>query len=152
MTNVPSQFRQTTIAGEEVLICGAPDLVQLEKEIAGPGDLWHSGLLRGCHNLFPELVYAAQVYWFYLNDADGSVRSVSWRVDPTAFAVRLSAWKALGGFDPAYSSDAARALDLGFRLIRLGGIPLHVPALFPSLTEKELAKSSLQTSLPPGDK
>ena len=148
MTNVPGQFTQTKIAGEEILIHGTPDLDLLKKEIAGPGDLWHSGLLRDCDNLFPELVYATQVYWFYLNDADNSVRSVSWRVDSTAFAVRLSAWEALGGFDAAYSSEVARAIDLGFRLLRLGGVPLHVPSLFPSLNEKRIGKASLQ----PGDK
>src|ERR1700730_9079423 len=144
MTNVPGQFTQTKIAGEEILIHGSPDLDLLKKEIAGPGDLWHSGLLRGCDNLFHELVYATQVYWFYLNDADSSVRSVSWRVDSTAFAFRLSAWQALGGFDAAYSSGVARAIDLGFRLVRLGGIPLHVPGLFPPLNGKVIDKASLQ--------
>src|SRR5207253_3201621 len=39
----------------------------------------------------------------------------------------------LDGFDRAYCSEAAKGLDFGFRLLQLGGVPLHVPGLFPAV-------------------
>lgn len=110
----------------------------------GAGDLWHSGLLRGTAGLLSELKYWSPVYWFFLNDADSTKRCVSWRVDACAFAIRLSVWQALGGFDSAYDSDEMRGLDLGYRLLSSGGIPLHVPELFPH-------RSSSMQSIPRED-
>ncbi|MBI5629274.1 MAG: glycosyltransferase [Elusimicrobia bacterium] len=118
------------VPGTELLAVGNPDAALLGGLSEGPGDLWHSGLQRGAGGLLGELRYWSPVYWFYLNDVDPVVRGVSWRLDPGGFVVRASAWRALGGADPGYASDAARALDLGFRLLRRGGVPLHVPGLF----------------------
>jgi GT2 family glycosyltransferase len=112
------------------------ELAAVERRLAdGPGDLWHSGLLRGTAGLLPELRYKDPVWWWYLNDGDGHERRVAWRVDAGAFAVRASVWERLGGLDPAYSSDTTRGLDLGLRLMEAGGVPLHVPGLFPSEPE-----------------
>ena len=124
------------ISGTECLIRGLPESSVLEASLAGPGDLWHSGLLRGCGGVLSEIVYYLQVYSYYLNDVDANLRSVSWRVDPSAFAIRSSVWEALDGFDVAYESEAARALDLGFRALQNGGIPLHVPGLFESKDQR----------------
>ncbi len=123
-------LQERIIGGEKVLICGTPDLQALEEMVAGSGDLWHSGLQRGCGGLLAELKYWSPVYWYYLNDINPHVRSVSWRVEHGAFAVRSRVWETIGGLDAGYISEQARALDLGFRLIQNGGIPLHVPGLF----------------------
>lgn len=123
-------LQERIIGGEKVLICGTPDLQVLEEMITGSGDLWHSGLQRGCAGLLAELKYWSPVYWYYLNDIDPRVSSVSWRVEHEAFAVRSRVWETIGGLDTGYISEPTRALDLGFRLIQNGGIPLHVPGLF----------------------
>lgn len=115
-----------------------------ERELAaGPGDLWHSGLSRGCAGALGELRYWSPVYWWFLNDIPAERRGVCWRVDASAFGVRASAWQALGGFDEGYRSDLARGLDLGFRLLQNGGVPLHVPDLF--------APRPARDALPPED-
>lgn len=121
--------------GGEYLVCGRPDPEILACSLDGPGDFWHSGLLRATAALLPELKYWTPCGWWYLNDADPAISSVSWRADAGAFAVRRSAWECLDGFDRAFWSDAARGLDFGFRLLRSGGVPLHVPGLYPAAEE-----------------
>ena len=130
-------MKELTVGGERVVLCGAPDLGILEEIIVGPGDLWHSGLLRGYAGLLPELKYWSPVYWYYLNDTAPDVRNVSWRVEYGAFAVRASVWEAMGGLDTSYTSRTTPSLDLGFKLIQNGGVPLHVPDLYPSVEHSD---------------
>jgi GT2 family glycosyltransferase len=117
-------------AGQEYVAFGDPDQYALPELLRGPGDLWHSGLERGCGGLLGELKYWSACGWWYLNEASPLISSVSWRVDATGFVARRSAWESLGGFDLAYTSGLARGLDFGFRLLNAGGVPLHVPELF----------------------
>lgn len=126
-----------TVAGDKYIVAGSPDWSVLEESAGGPGDLWHSGLQRGCGGLLDELRYWTPCGWWYLNDTDPLISSVSWRVDAFGFVARRSAWEALGGFDPAYASSVAQGLDFGFRLLQAGGVPLHVPNLFPAMRQAE---------------
>jgi GT2 family glycosyltransferase len=125
------------LRGSEYVIFGDPDLEKLHGLIDGPGDLWHSGPSRGRSGLLSELKYWQPCFWWYLNDIDAHAGGVSWRVDAGAFVVRRSVWDLLGGFDPAFASSAARALDFGFRLLRAGGVPLHVPGLYPPVPQPD---------------
>src|SRR5947208_8559608 len=104
-------------AAGEYLVCGSPGSEALAHCLDGPGDLWHSGLLRSSAGLLPELKYWKPCGWWYLNDADPTITSVSWRVDSAAFVVRRSVWECLVGFDRAFSSEAGKGLDFGFRLL-----------------------------------
>lgn len=123
---------------DEILWFGEPpaDMTPEREQalLAGPGDLWHSGLTRGCAGQLGELRYWSPVYWWFLNDVPTDRRGVSWRADASAFGVRASAWEAAGGFDEGYATELARGLDLGFRLLQNGAVPLYVPALFPPRT------------------
>lgn len=118
------------VAAEEILWFGDEPEAGAVHRLDRVGDLWHSGLQRGTANRLSELRYWQPVYWWYLNDGPSERRSVSWRVDPTGFAVRREAWDRIGGMDGVYHTETLRALDLGFRLLRAGGVPLHVPGLF----------------------
>ncbi len=127
-----------------LLVAGAPDEQLLEAHSAGPGDLWHSGLQRGLENVLGELMYW-EPDWWYLNNVPAGAVSVSWRCDPESFVIRPEVWERLGGFDPAYESDVTRMLDFTFRMIRKGGVPLHVPGLYPALPSRrvEIPRSDL---------
>lgn len=127
-----------------LLVAGTPDEKLLGAHATGPGDLWHSGLLRGFENVLGELMYW-EPDWWYLNNVPADAVSVSWRCDPEAFAIRPEVWERLGGFDPAYESDVTRMLDFIFRLIRKGGVPLHVPGLYPAQQSRrvEISRADL---------
>src|SRR5689334_17134111 len=119
------------IYGGEFLVYGSPDSEILDRCLDGPGDLWHSGLLRSSGGLLEELKYWEPCGWWYLNDTRPDIASVSWRVDATAFVVRRTAWESLNGFDQGFLSESAKALDFGYRLLQSGGVPMHFPGLFP---------------------
>lgn len=114
-----------------LLVAGEADEGLLETHTSGPGDLWHSGLQRGFANALSELIYWAPEWW-YLNNGPTDAVSVTWRADPEAFAIRPEVWERLGGFDKAYESAEMQVLDLAFRMIQHGGVPLHVPGLYPA--------------------
>jgi len=121
----------TTIKGETLLYCGNPKLELLDALADGPGDLWHSSLDYGFKNCFSELVYQTSVYWWFINDFEGSGQAVNWRVDSKHFVVRATVWDALNGFDKSYSSEIMQGLDFGFSLLRHhGGIPMYIKGLF----------------------
>ena len=126
-----------TSEGEIILYVGNINLVKLEALSKGTGDIWHSSFEQGYKNAFPELIYQTATFFWYLNDFDDLDESVSWRINPNAFAVRKSVWKIANGFDQDYENPQMQALDFGFRSIRhFGGVPLYVKGLF-SDTNKE---------------
>jgi glycosyltransferase involved in cell wall biosynthesis len=122
-----------TQSGEVLLYKGNPDFNKLEVLSRGAGDIWHSSFEQGYKNAFPELVYQAAVFFWYLNDFDNLTECVSWRINPNQFAVRKSVWDILNGFDPDFENPQMQALDFGFQCLRFyGGIPLYVSGLFVS--------------------
>ncbi|TDD98416.1 glycosyltransferase family 2 protein [Flavobacterium cellulosilyticum] len=133
------ELNEYTTASEEIILYrGHPNLDKLEELSKGPGDIWHSSLDQGYKNAFPELVYQTAVFFWYLNDFNNLEQSVSWRVNPNAFAVRKSVWELTKGFDVDFENPQMQALDFGIRLNRfMGGVTLYVQNLFPSvITEK----------------
>ncbi|WP_372744865.1 glycosyltransferase family 2 protein [Lutibacter sp.] len=124
-----------TTSGETILYCGAPDFELLERLVLGAGDLWHSSLDQGFTNSFEDIIYQTAVYWWFLNDFEGSNQVVSWRVHPSCFAIRKKVWEQLGGFDEVYNSLVMKGIDLGYNLLRnQSGLPLYVKGLFASET------------------
>ncbi|MFD2909773.1 glycosyltransferase family 2 protein [Flavobacterium ardleyense] len=121
----------TNSKGENIFYTGDPNFDKLETLSLGAGDLWHSSFEQGYKNAFPEIVYFAVVYFWYVNDFDNLDECVSWRVNPKAFAIRKTAWDALNGFDLEILNPSLQALDFGYNFLKnSGGIPLYVKGLF----------------------
>jgi glycosyltransferase involved in cell wall biosynthesis len=121
----------TNSKGEIILYTGSPDLVKLENLSLGVGDLWHSSFEQGYKNAFPEIVYFAVVFFWYVKDFDHLDECVSWRINPNSFAIRKSAWNSLNGFDTEIENPTLQALDFGYNFLRSsGGYPLYVKGLY----------------------
>jgi glycosyltransferase involved in cell wall biosynthesis len=120
-----------TNSGEIILYVGQPDFEKLEQLSLGSGDIWHSSFEQGYKNAFPELIYQTATFFWYLNDFDHLQESVSWRINPNAFAVRKTVWDTLNGFDKDYENPQLRALDFGYHAVRnSGAVSLYVRDLF----------------------
>lgn len=117
--------------GEEIYYVGNPDIQKLEELSHGIGDLWHSSFEQGFKNVFPDIVYFAAVFFWYVKDFDGLPECVSWRVNPNAFAIRKSVWEQLKGFDVVFKNENLAAIDFGYNLLKNhGGVPLYVEGLY----------------------
>lgn len=120
-----------TNSGEIILYQGHPDFEILEELALGTGDIWHSSFEQGYKNVFQELVYQTATFFWYLNDFDSHEQCVSWRVNPSAFAVRKTVWDILNGFDSDYENLELQALDFGYNAVRnSGAVALYVKDLF----------------------
>jgi len=127
----------TTPNGIVLLYNGNPNLNQLNALALGEGDIWHSSLNQGYKNTFPEIIYQTVVYFWYVTDFDNLKKSVSWRINPQAFAIRKEIWELFGGFDSDYENIQIAALDFGFNTLRYQGVvPLYVKDLFEAKVEK----------------
>lgn len=116
---------------EVLLYKGNPDPQLLATLAEGPGDVWHSSLDQGYRGIFPELKYQIAVFWWFLNDFEDLERSISWRINPSAFVIRKKVWDIYGGFPGDYDSEIMKALDLGFRMLRYcGGVTMYVKDLY----------------------
>jgi glycosyltransferase involved in cell wall biosynthesis len=122
-----------TTTGEIILYNGQPDLNKLEILASGAGDIWHSSFEQGYKNAFPDIVYQAATFFWYINDFDNLDECVSWRVNSNSFAVRKSVWQTLHGFDAQYENIQLQALDFGYNALRnSAAIPLYIKGLFES--------------------
>lgn len=120
-----------TNSGEIILYVGQPNFEKLEQLSLGSGDIWHSSFEQGYKNAFPELIYQTATFFWYLNDFDDLQESVSWRINPNAFAVRKTVWDTLNGFDKDYENHQLQALDFGYHAVRnSGAVSLYVRDLF----------------------
>lgn len=130
--------KYTNQKGEVILYSGSPDLDVLEKISVETGDLWHSSFHQGYKNAFPEIVYQSPTFMF-VNDFDDLEKCVSWRINPTMFAIREVVWKQLGGFDTDFENPNMQALEFGYRLLRfMGGIPLFINDLYKEKSSIEI--------------
>ena len=122
--------------GTILLYTGKPNLEVLNTLALGEGDIWHSSLNQGFKNVFPEIIYQTVVYFWYSKDFDNLEKSVSWRINPNAFAIRKQVWDTFGGFDFDYENTQTAALDFGFNTLRYqGAIPLFINGLFEAKVE-----------------
>ncbi|ESU25945.1 family 2 glycosyl transferase [Flavobacterium limnosediminis JC2902] len=107
----------------------------MEQLSFGAADVWHSSFEQGYKNAFPEIVYFAVVFSWYVHDFDDLEECISWRINPNNFAVRKSVWEAIGGFDNELTNESLQALDFGYNLLKnSGGIPLYVKGLYKETT------------------
>lgn len=131
-----------TTTGEIILYNGQPDLNKLEILAAGAGDIWHSSFEQGYKNAFPDIVYQAATFFWYINDFDNLDECISWRVNPNCFAVRKSVWQTLNGFDTQYQNIQLQALDFGYNAVRnSAAIPLYIKGLFETNLRDEITIS-----------
>ncbi|PKG51702.1 MULTISPECIES: glycosyltransferase family 2 protein [Olleya] len=122
--------------GSVILYVGNPDVLQLDDLAKGEGDIWHSSLDQGFANIFPDIVYQTVTYFWYASDFNNLDKAVSWRVNPSQFAIRKDTWNALGGFDNDYGNLQTAALDFAFNGLRYqGAVPLYIKGLFPDVME-----------------
>ena len=136
----------TTPEGSQILYTGNPNLSMINDLAKGPGDLWHSGPDQGLKDTFQDIIYQTSIFWFYLNDYPHVSKSVSWRINPNAFAIRKKVWEHISGFDTRYTSNFMQALDLGFNMIKnYGGVPLYIENLYTSENTEKPVISTLDT-------
>jgi len=132
-----------TAAGGIILYTGNPNIDMLERLSSGYGDLWHSSFEQGYKNAFPDLVHQSSVLFWYINDFDGLDECVSWRINPDHFAIRKTAWDAMGGFDKDYENIQMQALDFGYNAVDSQGvIPLYVKGLYTNTDKQKVAIST----------
>lgn len=131
--------KYTNSLGEIILYTGQPNLEKLEELSLGSGDLWHSSLDQGFTNCFQELKYQSAIYWWFINDFKNLDKSISWRLNINAFAIREKVWNQLNGIDFDYESPIVSGLEFGYNFIfNHGGIPLYVKNLYKKDTIKIL--------------
>lgn len=133
----------TTQSGEIILYQGTPNLDQLEILATGYGDIWHSSFEQGFKNAFQDLAHQSSVLFWYINDFDGLDVCVSWRINPSQFAVRKSVWETMQGFDSDYEHPHMQAFDFGYNALRnQGAVPLYVKGLFAQSTHDTIQVSA----------
>lgn len=137
----------TTPNGEAILYVGNPKLSLLNQIALSEGDIWHSSLDQGFKNALPEIVYQTAVFFWYAKDFDDLDKCISWRINPSAFAIRKSVWDTFGGFDVDYQNIQMSAFDFGFNTLRYqGAIPLYIKGLYESSEENvDISKRDIYT-------
>lgn len=129
--------------GETLYYLGSPNLDLLEKLSLGYGDIWHSSFEQGYKNVFKDIVYQVQVFYWYVNDFDNLDQCVSWRLNPYLFAVRKSVWELLGGFDKEYRNPEIAALDFAYNALAYqAAIPMYVKGLYTETISKPITIST----------
>ena len=129
--------------GEILYYLGSPNLDLLEKLSLGYGDIWHSSFEQGYKNVFKDIVYQVQVFYWYVNDFDNLDQCVSWRLNPYLFAVRKSVWELLGGFDKEYRNPEIAALDFAYNALAYqAAIPMYVKGLYTETISKPITIST----------
>ncbi len=138
----------TNSKGEELYYNGNPNLTKLEELSLGSGDLWHSSFHQGFKNAFPDIVYFAVVFFWYVKDFDDLEECVSWRINPNAFAIRKKVWEALKGFDEDFKNQNLAAIDFGYNLLKNhGGIPIFSSELYTNEPKVEIEFSAFDMQL-----
>lgn len=128
-----------TKKGEKILYTGSPNFEMLDELAEGPGSCWHSSLDQGFKNCFEDLVFQTAVYWWFLNDFESVDKSVNWRINIKAFAIRASVWEQIGGLDYTYDNWLMEGVDLGYNLLRnFFAIPMYIKGLYPSLSDNKI--------------
>jgi glycosyltransferase involved in cell wall biosynthesis len=100
----------------------------LQTLLAGPADVWHSGMRLALQGL-PDWIDYVSPTWMLNRDPDPDIQASSWRLSLRACLIRTDVLRQLGGPDLQYQSLEAAGLELGFRYIRQGAFVQHVPDL-----------------------
>lgn len=107
---------------------GAPGPRQVAAAFQSRGDLWHAGLRQAMGGK-PGLLDFAAPDWPLGCDPAPEIEATSWRLSLRACLVRTQVLRALGGPDSRFDSLELAGLEMGYRYIRFGAIPRHVPSL-----------------------
>lgn len=106
-----------------------PPPTNLVRELAlSTADAWHAGLLCGAQGQ-PDDLDLVRPTWYFTLDPPVDSRAVSWRFTLDALLLRTEVVRRLGGVDPAFRTREAAALDMGWRYLRAGAIPMYEPRL-----------------------
>lgn len=107
---------------------GSPPVELVAELIAGQADAYHAGLSLGAAGQ-PGDLDLVQPTWYFTIDPPAEASALSWRLTLDALLVRVDTLKQLGGVDPVFETAEAAGLDLGWRLLRRGAVPVHEPRL-----------------------
>lgn len=88
-------------------------------------DLVHAGNLPSAPGGFATARLCSSS-WLLL-DPDQRRVSSAWKASCRGLWLRMEALRAIGGFDSAYASPAARVMDAGYRIVLAGGRVRQVP-------------------------
>jgi GT2 family glycosyltransferase len=112
---------------DAVLLCDVRLAGQVRRP---PADVWdfdlqHAGLSLGAAGTF-QTAMLASLNWFFL-DPRSDRRCTSWKATAGLCWIRPEVVRAVGGFDPAYTSADSRLMDLAYRVLVAGGRIAHDP-------------------------
>lgn len=110
-----------------------PDICVLDELIYTGLDLTHAGIKQGLHFLWPDLCLVMQDWTMIAGALE--LPGNSWRVTPEACFLRREMLVKVGGWDEAFVSRHAAALEFGYRALRLGALVEYRPELLPTVTE-----------------
>jgi hypothetical protein len=107
---------------------GPQPRVLCEELLAGPGDVWHAGLVLGTGGQ-PAMVDFVAPSWMLVVDPPLDREATSWRVSFRACLVRPEVIRQLGTPCAEFDTLAGAALEWGHRAISHGALVRHVPRL-----------------------
>lgn len=110
-----------------------PDYNLLQSLINEGIDVAHVGLGLAQFNQWPDLCLVLQDWSMIPGSPERP--SSSWRISPELCLVRREMLMTVGGWDGAFVSPHAAALEFGYRALRLGALVEYRPELLPTGTK-----------------
>ena len=109
---------------------GTPDLKQVRRALAQPGDVWHTGT-RLAPGGWPGLMDSISSTGMLSADPDARIEATSWRLSLRACLVRTDVLRQMGTVRPQFHTLEAAALELGHRYVTRGVLTRQFPELAP---------------------
>ncbi|HEU4753352.1 MAG TPA: glycosyltransferase family A protein [Armatimonadota bacterium] len=109
--------------------CGHPPAEPLQRWMRRGADAVHGGLNAGAGGQ-PEALEYVVSDWSWI-DAPADRITTSWRLSLRCALLRTTALRTVGGLDPAFETLEGAGLEVGYRLLRRGGLVFHDPGCLP---------------------
>ncbi len=107
---------------------GQPDYELIKTLVQEAVDIWHAGLSLGTSGEPADLDYKLPA-WMFNRDPDPMSRAISWRLSLNACLVRTNVLTVLGQIDPAFETITMAGLEMGYRFLWRGAVPVNEPRL-----------------------
>ena len=115
---------------------GSPNWLDIAVAVNGKGDWWHaSQLLLKTDDL--ALFSYVRPCWMLNTEVNDKTPFVNWKVSIDCFLIRTETLKNLGFLQCNFKSIDIALLELGYRAIQYGIVPIYYPGLLGSLNNKK---------------